>query len=299
VFAAGEEGARQLDALLASGRIRRVLTEPPARLKPLDRDTVRLAPRRVDEADGVTFSLAADGTLVADVGDGARRPAAHVRWQLENAIWPYTIRSAAIGANARIGTLAQPVALQRTVVSGLAKDHPQPFDATLGLPVASLPSRWSLEAVRTAGSALLLPGEVAVKLGGQQLELDPAFRARMEELFPGDPLPDIFVPPPGIHASTAVLPLQVRVHYGAAPLLALIGAVAALIAGALAAVHAWNRPRRVQLTVDGEARTVLARSGTQHTIYDRAGNEAARLSTSLSGHKLHLLREDAAVRLGH
>ena len=54
----------------------------------------------------------------------------------------------------------------------------------------------------------------------QQLALSQAFRERMAALFPGDPLPDIFTPPAEIQASTAVLPLEVRVHYGSAPLLA-------------------------------------------------------------------------------
>ena len=63
-FAAGAEGSRALDALLAAGRVERVITEPPARLKPLDRDTVRLAPRKVENAAGVRFATAPNGCLL-------------------------------------------------------------------------------------------------------------------------------------------------------------------------------------------------------------------------------------------
>jgi hypothetical protein len=72
-FAVGKEGATALDALLASGRIKQVITEPPARLKPLDRDTVRLVPRRVVNAPGVTFASGSGGVLRAHDAPGAHR----------------------------------------------------------------------------------------------------------------------------------------------------------------------------------------------------------------------------------
>jgi hypothetical protein len=69
--------ARALDRLLAEGRVQRVITEPPARLKPLDRDTVRLLPRKVEDAPGVAFSIDTSGMLRADVAPGAVEPARH------------------------------------------------------------------------------------------------------------------------------------------------------------------------------------------------------------------------------
>ena len=96
-------------------------------------------------------------------------------------------------------------------------------------------------------------------------------REFMAALFPGDPLPEIFTPPAEIRASTAVLPLEVRVHYGAAPLVALLGGGLALLAAAGAAAWAYGRPRRVTLTVEDELRTVHTRAGAVQPIYDRAG----------------------------
>jgi hypothetical protein len=98
VFAIGEQGARELDALMASGRIASVITEPAARLKPLDRDTVRLVPRRVEGAPGVDFTVAGNGRLRADVQPDANSPTAKIAWSLENTIYPYTIASAKITA---------------------------------------------------------------------------------------------------------------------------------------------------------------------------------------------------------
>jgi hypothetical protein len=143
----------------------------------------------------------------------------------------------------------------------------------------------------------VLPGRIELHLEDQRLELSQAFRDRMAALFPGDPLPDIFTPPAEIQASTAVLPLEVSVHYGAAPLLAVVGGGLLLAALGVGAAWAYGRPRRVQLTVDDETRTVHARAGATQPIYDKAGNQVARLKTTLFGHQLLDLREGARVRV--
>ncbi|MEO7496668.1 MAG: hypothetical protein ABIT83_25910 [Massilia sp.] len=298
VFAIGEEGERALDALVASSRVKRVITEPPARLKPLDRDTVRLLPRRVDDAPGVAFSMAPGGMLQADVDASARTPAAKIAWQLENTIYPYTIAGAHIAARSMLAGQDRPIALASDKVSELAPGKSAPLASRMELPVAQLPGTWSIAALRSAGSAYVMPGRIELRLDAQRLELSQAFRQRMATLFPGDPLPDIFTPPAQIHGSTAVLPIAVRVHYSVAPLLALIGGGLALLAGAAGAALAYARPRRALVTVEDELRTMHARPGSTQPIYDRAGREVARLKTTIFGHQLIDLREGAQVRLG-
>lgn len=298
VFAVGRNGARALDAMLASGRVRRVITEPPARLKPLDRDTVRLVPRKVEDAPGVDFSMDAAGRLRADVAPDARTPSATILWQLENTIYPYTIAGAAISARSVLGGENRPILLRTNTVARLAPGRAVPLASTLQLPVAQLPGKWSLAALKSAGSAYVLPGRIELHLQDQKLELSQAFRERMAALFPGDPLPDIFTPPADIQASTAVLPVEVHVHYGAGPLVAVLAGGLALLAAGAGAAYAYGRPRQVRLVVEDEPRTVQARAGTTQPIYDKAGNEVARLKTTLFGHQLLDLREGAQVRLG-
>jgi len=298
VFAVGREGARELDRLLAAGRVQRVITEPPARLKPLDRDTVRLVPRKVENAPGVDFSMDANGLLRADVAPEARSPSASVGWQLQNTIYPYTIAGGTLSARSTLGGEARPIALARDEIGRLAPGQAEPLASTLQLPVARLPGKWSLAALQSAGSAYVLPGRIEVHLQGQRLELSQAFRARMAALFPGDPLPDIFTPPADIQASTATLPIEVRVHYGAGPLVAVIAGALALLAAAAGAAYAYGRPRRVVLTVEDELRTVQTRAGATQPVYDKAGQQVARLKTTLFGTRLIDLREGAQVRLG-
>jgi hypothetical protein len=298
VFAVGAEGERALDALVSEGRVRRVITEPPARLKPLDRDTVRLVPRKVEDAPGVEFSMDTAGMLRADVAPGALEPFATVRWSLENTIYPYTIAGADVGARSVLGGDNHRIVMEDGHVTRLAPGRQAPLVSRVQLPVARLPGRWSLEALKAAGSAYVLPGHVELQLHGQKLELSHAFRNRMAALFPGDPLPDIFTPPAEVQASSATLPIEVRVHYGAGPLYAAIGAGLALLAALAGGAWAVGRPRRVDLTVEDEARTVRARAGSVQPIYDKAGNQVARLKTTLFGHELIDLREGAQVRLG-
>ncbi len=298
VFAVGAQGAHALDRLLAEGRVQRVITEPPARLKPLDRDTVRLVPRKVEDAPGVAFSMDANGVLRADVSPEALEPFATVRWSLENTIYPYTIASASIGARSVLDGDNHRIVLENGDVERLAPGKTAPLASRMQLPVARLPGKWSLDALRAAGSAYVLPGRIELHLERQKLELSQAFRARMAALFPGDPLPDIFTPPAEVQASTAQLPIEVRVHYGTGPLVAALGAALALLAAAGGAALAYARPRRVDLTVEDEPRTMRARAGSVQPVYDKAGNQVARLKTTLFGHELIDLREGARVRLG-
>ena len=297
-FAIGESGARALESLLASGAVKRIITEPPARLKPLDRNTVRLVPRKVENAPGVTFAMGQNGVLRADVAPTANSPTAKIGWNIENTMYPYTIVNATLSARSKLGGENRAVTLGSTRVNALAPGKPQPLGSTLQLPVAQLPGKWSLAALKSAGSAYVLPGTIEVHLAEQKLALSAGFRERMTELFPGDPLPDIFTPPAQVQASTAVLPIEVRVHYGSGPLMAGGAGLLALLGAGLGAAYGWMRPRRALVTVEDEQRTMHARTGTVQPIYDKAGNEVARLKTTLFGHQLIDLREGAQVRLG-
>lgn len=298
VFAVGEQGARELKSLVASGAIARVITEPAARLKPLDQDLVRLVPRKVSDAPGVAFSMGASGLLRADVDAQAHAPAAKIDWHLENTIYPYTIAHAEISARSRLAGEDRPIKLASGAIRALAPGKSAPLASEMQLPVRQLPGKWSMAAISSAGSAYQMPGQIDLQLSGQRLELSHEFRQRMASLFPGDPLPDIFTPPAQINSSAARLPLEVRVHYGVGPLVAVIAAALALLGALGVAGLAFARPRKTLVTVEDELRTMHTRAGTTQPIFDKAGNKVAQLKTTLFGQKLIDLREGAQVRLG-
>ncbi|MCG2583699.1 hypothetical protein [Massilia sp. TS11] len=296
VFAVGEAGRRQLDTLLASQRLQRLITEPPARLKPLDRDTVRLVPRRVSEAPGVSVESTANG-LAVDVAAGAATPVTRITWQVENNAYPYTIVQATVQARARVGGQELPVQLADGRLRELAPGAHADLSAQLALPVAQMPAAWSAAALAAAGSAQVLPGALELRLEQQQLALAPAFRARMAALFPGDPLPDVFIPPRTVQASRTQLPLEVRAHAGSAPLLMLAGVLGGGLLLSAGAAHLALRPRRLRLLVNGEARTIQARVGSVQTVFDQSGEPVARLHTRLTGARLIDVQPGASVRL--
>ena len=237
------------------------------------------------------------GVLRADIKPGAGSPAAKITWNLENRIYPYTIVSARVAARSRLAGAERMVRLGQGSVAALAPGQSAALTSKLELPAAHLPGKWSVDAIKAAGSAYVLPGSIEVQLSEQKLELSPAFRQRMAALFPGDPLPDMFAPPARVQGSLAVLPLEVRVHYGIAPLLALIGAALALLAAPAGLLLAAARPRRVQLMVEGERQTLITRAGAVQPVFDRAGNRVAELKSTLWGQKLTRLREGAQVWL--
>ena len=54
----------------------------------------------------------------------------------------------------------------------------------------------------------------------------------------------------------------------------------------------------MQVTVEGELRTLQVKAGRSQPLLDRAGNQVAVLNTTLFGSTLTDLREGAQVRLG-
>jgi hypothetical protein len=299
VFGVHEQGDRDLDALVQSEAIQKIITEPPARLKPLDADTVSLHPKVVIESPGVSFSMHRSGVLLADVNADAKTPVAKVEWALENKIYPYTIAQAKVVAGSLIAGERNPITVDKTVVTALQPGKQTPLFSTLQLPVAQMPDTWSLKAISTAGRAFVLPGKLELELTAQRLELSSQFRERMEQLFPGDPLPDLFIPPTEAKGSKISLPIQVRVNFGVMPLAALLAATAAAILAIVGVLLFATKARPVKLVVEGQPRTVLIKAGRVYPIHDSNGRKVAELKAQPFGKvRLTDIREGAQVRLG-
>ena len=299
VFGIHEQGVRDLDRLLRSGAIQKVITESPARLKPLDADTVRLYPKGVIDSPGVSFLMDQNGVLLVDVDSDAKTPIAKVQWTLENEIYPYTIVQAQVSAGSVLAGERKTIAVDRAVVTALRPGKQTPLSSTLHLPVAQMPDTWSLEAISAAGRAFVLPGKLELELTGQRLELSDQFRERMAQLFPGDPLPDLFTPPAEVKGSKVSMPIQVRVNFGLMPLIVWLGIAAATVLGVVGALLFAFKARTVKLVVDGEPRTVLTKARQIYPIHDAAGRKVAELRTHWFGKvRLTDVREGAQVRLG-
>jgi hypothetical protein len=264
----------------------------------LDQDTVRLAPQKVLNTKGVSFEMAANGSLQANVAPDAKQPQANIVWELQNRIYPYTIVNATVSAQSQLGGESKPVVLSRQRITQLSPQQGQPLQSVLQLPLAKLPGTWSWAALRAAGSAYVLPGRIELQLDEQKLSLSPEFKQRMESLFPGDPLQDIFTPPAEIHQSKVILPLQVRVEYGVAPLIAALALAASLLAATLWSYYNLTQLRRITYTLDGRPASLQGSIGRSYPIMDLQGQTVAQVKFGWFGQQLVHVKDGVLIQLG-
>ena len=67
-LAYGQEAAKELDEILAEGRLTKVLTQPYAKLKPIDQDALRIVPERIANSPNITVLQGSDKrTVILDV----------------------------------------------------------------------------------------------------------------------------------------------------------------------------------------------------------------------------------------
>lgn len=295
-LAYGAPAAQALDAIVARGALSRVLTQAPARLKPLDQEAVRILPEAVKGASALRASLGADQrTIVLDAQPGTLRPELVLQASLQNLFYPYAIREAEVQAVLTGAGQRLPAQVAPAQVRDLQPGASQPVEVRLALPMAQVPGAWSAQALAAMGRQVLLPMTVELGLTGQRLGLSADFIARMGELFPGDPISEVFVPPEGVRASQARVPLLLRLQYPLAPVLALLGGVLALLAGGGALAWGAGRSARFELVVDGVKRAVVLRRFSRQAVRDAQGEVVGevrrgwgrpRVASTADGHTL-------------
>jgi hypothetical protein len=234
-----------------------VLTEPPARLKLLDQDSVGLIPGVVRDAPSTRVSLARDGrTIVLDVDVSSRQPIVELTARVENRFYPYVIARAAVTARFAGRGWGSDLRVSPEGLSGLAPGGASEVAVALPIPLAQIPSVWSPAVLASMGTQLSVPGAIEVSLTDQRLEVAETFRARLVEIFPGDPFSEIFTPSRTVRASKVSIPVLIRVSYPIYPLIVL-GAAALVLAGALAAlVRVISGEKRFEVVVDGQPRRI-------------------------------------------
>lgn len=281
-LAYGKPAAEALDRIMAEGRLTRVLTHAPARLKPVDQDPVRIVPEVVKNAPNVRASLGTDKrTLVLDVEATGLVPTVTLQAKLENMFYPYVIQHASVEATLLGGAERTPVRVEPGVVEGLQPGATQPVEVSFTLPMAQVPSAWSAQALAAMGKQVLLPLTVEMGLRGQQLALSDSFGAELRELFPGDPISEVFTPPDSVRASQVRVPLLVRIQYPLTPVLALMGALLLLVGGLTALGLILRSRKRYELVVDGNKRNIVLKPFASLTIKDGEGCPVGEIKRGL------------------
>lgn len=285
-LAYGEAAGQRLDQMLASGQIARLLLEPPARLKPLDRDSVAIVPKGVDASATVQVLRAADGRGIwLDVDASNTQSQASIKAGLKNLFSPFAIDDATVSAKIhapRIGWDA-PLTVSPNKLDDLDPGAEQDVVAGFPIPLAQIPGTWSAQSFSAMGKHYLIPAEIQLSLSNQSLKLSDAFRQKFASIFPGDPLPDVFVPPESIKGSTVAIPLTIRIKYPLTPVLAVAGLVLAALAGLVAAMALLGKSKRYAIVVDGQARNVTIPARGSVEVRSMTGEVVGRVSRGLGG----------------
>lgn len=295
-LAYGQSAGAYLNGLVESGRVGTVFTNPPARLKPLDVESIRVLPRLVTKQQDLRISQdAKTHTLQIDLDAASLAPQLQVQVTFENLLYPYRIGAARPSA-ALVGPWGRaeaPISPER--IADLPPGEPRDVTVTLPLPAAQVPSPWSLAALRAMGKQVSLSGVLEIQLQQQQLALSDRFTASLAELFPGDPLSDVFQPPASVVASIAKVPVLIRVQYPLLPVIVVAALALLLLAALLGLAMLAGRTRRFDVVVDGAKRAVAVKAFRSAEVRSANGDVAGRVRRGLGGLSVVEVKPDHSI----
>lgn len=279
-LAYGQPASDALTRILAEGRLSQVLTRPPARLKPVDQDAVRIVPQSVRNSPNVHASLGRDGrTIVLDVDADKLLAQVQLQASLQNMFFPYVIDSARV--HATLAGQSAPLSVTPDTIRQLQPGASQSVQVQFALPMAQIPSPWSGKAIAAMGKQVLLPMQATLGLSEQRLAVASTFSEDLQELFPGDPISEIFTPPDSVRASQASVPLLVRIQYPLLPVIVILGGILLLLLALLALALIGTRATRYKVLVDGVQRQVLLKPFNSVQIRDDNGRDIGEIRRGL------------------
>ena len=281
-LAYGDPAAEHLARLVESGQLSKVFTNPPARLKPIDQDSVRLVPKGVTNTANVVVSLAKDGrTVLLDVQASDVLPHIEIKTGFQNLFYPYVISEAKASADLAGAWGKQAVTIQPDKVEGVEPGDSREMTVSIPMPLAQVPSPWSAAAISAMGKQVIIPAVLEVSLSDQRLVLSERFKQSLSDLFPGDPLSEVFLPPESIRASSVSVPLLIRIQY---PLLPVVMALllALVVLGGFGGIAVLaGRTARYEVVIDGVKRAVAIKAFKSADVRDANGVVVGRLSRGL------------------
>jgi hypothetical protein len=283
----GQAADEQLKRMIAS---KLPFEDRPARLKPLNADAVTFVPTSVSKENDLTAALGADNNTLLLRFSSSNKPAnAIIKGVFRNDFFPYDIQSADVSLNVKFlndnhGINAE--VTPRHLASVATGKQSEQVSVAIGIP--PLPSIWrNPEIIFKSGYQTKAVMEFS--LANQLLELSPEFLRKMNLLFPGDPLPDIFKPGDSAKQSVTTRPLVVDVEYPVWPLVLLIALAASLLFSALWLAASLTRARKYTLSVNGTQRTCALKAFGTCPLYGDHGSQIATLRRGLGRPTVELL----------
>ena len=192
-LAYGEAAGLALKQMVDSGVPQALRFIRPARLKPLDQDSVVIEPKDIEPPE-VDVTPGPDGrSFVFDLDAALRPDAITLNADVRNLFFPYRIDSARL-EYAFTDDKGRPLQIRSdpVVLSDIGPGESARVSFTVQVPVESIPSRWSAQSFAALGDTIQIPATLRVRLADQRLSIDPSFTKGIGELFPDDPISEVF-----------------------------------------------------------------------------------------------------------
>ena len=148
------------------------------------------------------------------------------------------------------------------------------------------------------GKQVIVPAQVQVTLYEQQLTLSDQFKQNLQDLFPNDPLSDVFVAPSNIQSSTAIIPVQFRLQY---PLWSVMVMMAGILFGILLLIFLFvllSKSKRYDVLINGSKKqSIQLKPFSTQNIYGENAKIIAVAKRGLSKPTLEILDKDIIITL--
>lgn len=254
----------------------------PARLKPLDAEALTFVPKGVKNQN-VDARLAPDGkTLVLTFSADSKPEVAELIGQFRNDFYPYDIQSAEIKIDTEgfktAGNVKITAELSTNKVSNIPAGGLSP-DIAVRIKVPAIPSPWKPDVI--FGNGYTSRGVILFELEDQKLAISKDFIRSMSELFPRDPLPDLFVPGESAKKSMTRQSFIIRVNYPGWPLLMLATLGLILAAGIFGGVVVMRREKNYRVSIDGTQKSYGLKPFSEVVIKDQQGVRVGLLKRGL------------------
>lgn len=251
-----------------------------ARLKPLNAEALTFIPKGVRGSNSVKTSIPDHKTLVLSFDAASKPEVAEITGQFRNDFFPYDIRSASVvmasgfrGGKGGITSELSTDKISNIPAGGLSSD------IVVKISVPPIPSPWSPEVI--FGSGYRANGIIRFELKDQQLEISKDFVKAMSDIFPNDPLPELFIPGEAAKNSVTMQPLLIQVVYPSWPVIVVAVLIFLIIGIAIAVTIILRREKNYRVSIDGTQKTYGLRPFSEAVLKNSQGERVGMLKRGL------------------
>lgn len=283
-MAYGDQADQLLQQMLAANA---PFGKQAARLKPLNAEALTFIPKGVKGSGDVKVTIPDRKTLVISFDAKSKPDAAEIHGQFRNDFYPYDIRSASVSMTSgfRGGKDGITPQLSTDRITNIPAGGVS-SDVVVKLSVPPIPSPWSPDVI--LGSGYCANGILQFELKDQQLAISKEFVQSMSEIFPNDPLPELFIPGESAKNSVTKQQLLIQVVYPSWPIIVLGGLLLAIVASVITGLIVMRREKLYKVSVDGVQKPYGLRPFGEAVIKNAEGERVGVLKRGFGKPTAHL-----------